>query len=65
MNKTSWPELLNSDKNSAIKIIETERPDLSIQVLSNKTAVASVFMSNRVIVRFNENDKVSSIPCVG
>ncbi|KAM3197336.1 hypothetical protein ACQJBY_072788 [Aegilops geniculata] len=63
--KTSWPEVVGWPAAQAVTQVNTDRPDVAIEVLPSGTNVAPGFSSNRVRIFFDGTGSVAATPTVG
>jgi hypothetical protein len=66
-SKTSWPELVGTQTNPGLVIINHDRPDLQIVLLQVGTTVSPPgFHAERVVVFFDEQTGlIAAVPAVG
>nr|XP_040257871.1 chymotrypsin inhibitor-like [Aegilops tauschii subsp. strangulata] len=63
--KTSWPEVVGWPAAQAVTQVNTDRPDVAIEVLPSGTSVSPGFSSTRVHVFFDGTGSVAATPQVG
>ena len=66
--KTSWPEVVGWPASAAVTQINSDRPDVSIEVVPAGTTVAPGYKANRVRVFFDTGDATGPVlytPVVG
>lgn len=66
--KTSWPEVVGWPATAAVTQINSDRPDVSIEVIPMGTTVAPGYNPSRVRVYFDAGDsqgRVQYTPVVG
>ncbi|RZC83600.1 hypothetical protein C5167_046386 [Papaver somniferum] len=63
--KSSWPELVGFDGETAARIIEREIPNVNAIVLLEGTPTTLDFRCDRVWVFVNEAGKVVETPTIG
>ncbi|KAI5004919.1 hypothetical protein ZWY2020_032162 [Hordeum vulgare] len=60
--KTSWPEVVGWPAAQAVTQVNTDRPDVAIEVLPSGTSVSPGFSSTRVRVFFDGTGSVAATP---
>ncbi|KAG8653977.1 hypothetical protein MANES_05G086480v8 [Manihot esculenta] len=63
--KTTWPELVGANGDSAAATIEEENKNVKATVLKEGTPVTKDFRTNRVRVWVDENNVVTQAPTIG
>ena len=64
-SKTSWPEVVGWPAAQAVTQVNTDRPDVAIEVLPSGTSVSPGFSTERVRVFFDGTGSVAATPQVG
>ncbi|KAF8086817.1 hypothetical protein N665_0611s0003 [Sinapis alba] len=63
--KNSWPELLGTNGDYAVSVIERENSRVDAMVILDGTPVTGDFRCDRVRVRVNRNRIVVQVPITG
>jgi hypothetical protein len=63
--KTSWPELVGTRGTYAQRVINSERPDLTVQIVKYGQMVTMDYREDRVRIYLNQSGKVGSTPTIG
>ncbi|KAH1064642.1 hypothetical protein J1N35_029629 [Gossypium stocksii] len=63
--KSSWPELLRTNGETAAATIERENLNVNAQIISDQAVVLPVVDCTRVWVRVNTDGIVTQVPIVG
>ncbi|OMO78436.1 Proteinase inhibitor I13, potato inhibitor I [Corchorus capsularis] len=65
MRKSSWPELVGENGETAKTTIETKNPYLDVEVVQQGIPIFLDYRSERVHVFVDEQGKVTDVPKIG